>query len=75
MLMRSPRARRQATQAQQRWRANVRAGRRIAPTPVDALVLDWLELHHPGACDFDDLAAVGRLIGEILEASARAELL
>jgi hypothetical protein len=75
MLQRSPKARQAATQAQRRWRQNVRAGRRLAPTPVDALVLDWLELHYPNACDWNDLAAVGRLIGQILERSARSELL
>jgi hypothetical protein len=75
MLERTPKARRSATQAQARWRKNVREGKRIVPVKVSALVLDWLELHHPGACDWTDLGAVGGLVSEILERSARAELL
>jgi hypothetical protein len=57
--------------AQRRWRQNERAGKRLAGVPVDAAILCWLERHYPGACDFDNLADVGRLIGRILEASAR----
>jgi hypothetical protein len=57
-----------------RWRKNVKKGRRMAPTPVSALSLNWLARHYPGACNLDDLADVGRLIGEIIETSARTEL-
>jgi hypothetical protein len=53
-----------------RWRRNERQGKRLARVPVDAAVLDWLSRHYPGQCNLDDLADVGRLIGEILESSA-----
>jgi hypothetical protein len=65
----TPAARKSA--AQQRWRRNAAAGKRLARVPVDARVLDWLARHYPGRCNLDDLADVGRLIGEILESSAR----
>jgi hypothetical protein len=79
MLARSPptdHARRRACkrEAQQRWRQNERAGKRLARVPVSAAILNWLERHYPGACNWDDLADVRHLIGKILEASARSEL-
>jgi hypothetical protein len=58
-------------EAQQRWRQNVRAGKRLVHVPVDAAILNWLQRHYPGQCNSDDLADVGRLIGAILAASAR----
>jgi hypothetical protein len=60
-------------EAMRRWRRNEREGRRLAGTPVSALVLCWLDRRYHGRCDLDDLADVGRLIGDILEASARAD--
>jgi hypothetical protein len=66
--------RRRKREAMRRWRKNARDGKRLAPTPVSALTLDWLQRHYPGACNLDDLADVGRLIGRILDTSARADL-
>jgi hypothetical protein len=56
------------------WRKRVAEGKRLAGTPVGALILNWLERHYPGQCDIDDPSSVGELIGQILEASARTEL-
>jgi hypothetical protein len=74
MLHRPPaRSTKPRSARQQRWRRNVQAGKRLARVPVDARVLDWLARHYPGQCNLDDLADVGRLIGRILESSARTE--
>jgi hypothetical protein len=66
--------RRAARERQRRWRKNDREGRRVVRVAVDCRVLTWLQRHYPGACDLDDLAAVGRLISDILQSSSRSEL-
>jgi hypothetical protein len=67
----TPAARRKArTEAMRRWRRNEREGKRLVYVAIDAPVLDWLARHYPGQCNPDDLADVGRLIGEILRSSA-----
>jgi len=57
--------------AQARWRARERQGQRLAPVPVSAAILGFLERHYSGAFDPDDLGSVGELIGRILEISSR----
>jgi hypothetical protein len=54
----------------QRWRKNDREGRRIVRVPIRADILHWLAWNYPGRCNLDDLADVGRFLGEILESSA-----
>ena len=60
-------------EAQRRRRKNVEDGKPCASTPISALILCWLDRRYPGRCNLDDLGDVGRLIGDILEASARAD--